>query len=719
MGHHRKPVHARTKTFGRSEIGAIRAPSFYAALIVVTGILTYANSIGGPFIFDDLTAIEQNDTIRQSWHHSNAFFPPRQTPVGGRPVVNLSFALNYGLGGLDVVGYHVWNIAVHVACALVLFGIVRRTLLGPRLRNQFLDSANGIAAVSALVWMVHPLLTESVDYVTQRTESMMGLCLLLTLYCAIRARRTIHARRWQTASVLACALGMACKESMAIAPLVVILYDRAFERDSMRDIFRSGGLYYAALAATWIELTLSPRFSVASREIASAAPASLGPPSYSLLDLPSEVGPRTYALNQLEVITQYLRLAAWPRALVIDYGMPRPVAFSDVIPYAFVVGSLIIAAAVAWVRWPRVGFLCVVFVLALAPTSSILPSVTEVGAERRMYVALAALAVLTVIAGHSVLRRQSADLQKPPLMPVGGILAAAVVVSLATRTHYRNVDYATPVLLWRTTVAERPNGRARNTLGILLLREGAHDEAMRNLREAARDYPPAHFILGAELSAAGELDAGVAELRQFITLLPRHSFVPGAEALISRILVTQGKLAEATAFYERALARDPSNADVRGQLADVLFAQNRFDEAIPNYRALLASRPQSAAALNNLGVALAAVGRLDQAIASFEHGVQVDPQSPFLHRYLAQAFLEQGKAHEAELAARDAAGLAPGDPDVHVLLGMALGSEGELEGATDEFRRALQIQPSNSHARDGLARVLRQKLRTTTQRANR
>ena len=218
----RRPVRARTAAQNQSrQAAAARGIAAYVCLIVVAGMLTYANSTTGPFIYDDLTAIRQNDTIRNIWPISRPLSPPRETPVAGRPIVNLSLAINYALGGLDVTGYHVANIAVHIACALVLFGLVRRTLLAPRLNDRFGSSADAVALASALLWMVHPLQTEAVDYVTQRTESMMGLFWLLTLYCSIRARRSAHATGWTVASVLACGIGMACKESMATVPLVV------------------------------------------------------------------------------------------------------------------------------------------------------------------------------------------------------------------------------------------------------------------------------------------------------------------------------------------------------------------------------------------------------------------------------------------------------------------------------------------------------------------
>ena len=146
--------------------------------------------------------------------------PQRDTPVAGRPLVNLTFAINYAAGGLDPRGYRLTNLAIHLLAALTLFGLVRRTLRLPSLAPRFGEQATNLAWVAALIWMLHPLQTETIDYVTQRTESMMGLFYLLTLYCSVRALEG-RPGRWHVAAIVACAAGMACKESMVTAPVMV------------------------------------------------------------------------------------------------------------------------------------------------------------------------------------------------------------------------------------------------------------------------------------------------------------------------------------------------------------------------------------------------------------------------------------------------------------------------------------------------------------------
>src|SRR5262249_17439405 len=153
---------------------ARRALWLRSAVILVAGVAAYANSVSGPFIFDDEATIVENASIRDLGP-SIALFPHREAPTAGRPIVNLSFALNYALGRLNVAGSHAANILIHLACALALFGVVRRTLDLPSMPARLRDGSLDLACAVALVWVVHPLNSEAVDYVTQRTESMMAL----------------------------------------------------------------------------------------------------------------------------------------------------------------------------------------------------------------------------------------------------------------------------------------------------------------------------------------------------------------------------------------------------------------------------------------------------------------------------------------------------------------------------------------------------------------
>ena len=340
-------------------------------MLAIATFVVYWHGLSAPFVFDDRGTIVDNRTIENLWSH-DVFSAPHETPVAGRPVVNVSFALNYAIDGRHVEGYRLTNIGIHVLCALALFGLAWRTSLPVN-----------VALAVALLWALHPLNSEAVNYVTQRTESLMALFYLLTLYCARRAYDD-GARHgwWEAAAVLACTLGMASKESMVTAPLAVVLYDRVFLFDSLRAAFRSRARLYLGLAATWVLL---------------AALVASAPRNLSAGFTAHDADPWTYLLNQAVMITRYLRLSVWPRDLVLYYGWPLPLTLTDVLPQALFVLGLLALTAVTLYRRPRVGILGLWFFLTLAPTSSILPIATEVGAERRMYLPLMAIVALAVV----------------------------------------------------------------------------------------------------------------------------------------------------------------------------------------------------------------------------------------------------------------------------------------------------------------------------------
>lgn len=638
----------------RSRRGPLRLG---AALLILAGTLTYSNSLSGPFLFDDERSIVENQQIRRLWPVWDALRPPRETPVAGRPLVNLSFAVNYAAGGLAVRGYHLFNVTVHLLCALVLFGIVRRTLGSPKVSEKFSGRATTLAWICALVWTLHPLQTEAVNYVTERTESIMALFFLLTMYCSIRAEATerprplpgakpvpaahvgagphvnqvtstekgspLGAGRWEAAAIVSCLLGTACKESIVTAPVVVLLYDRVFLFESFRQSWGTRWRLYVGLAATWLSL----------------AALMLRGPRASSVGFSNGVSMWTYLLNQARVVTHYLRLAIWPRGLVLDYGLPQPLTIGQVLPSILLVLSLLALTVIWLARQPFWGFLGAWFFLTLAPTSSFVPISTEVGAERRMYLPVAAIVVLAVMAGHFLLDRLTAQMEGTRVKrTVGFGLTTAVCALLAFNTIDRNREYQSRLTMARTIVERRPHGRAHFLLGTELLAEGLdHDEAMAHFWESARDYPGARYALGTELVATGKLDEGVQQLQMFIGLLPSHLNVIPARQMIGQVLLAQGKFGAAEEQFNLILQAAPSFADAHGYLGDAFLAEEHLPQAILHYQEFLKARPASARAHANLGLALVKSGRLDEAIAEFRRSLEIDDHYDQAREYLAYA----------------------------------------------------------------------------------
>ena len=581
-----------------------------ALLLAAVALVTYWNGLHAPFIWDDDTAIVTNQSIRDI---PGSLVPPLETPVAGRPVVNLSLAGNFAIGELETTGYHVFNLAVLVACALLLFGIVRRTL---RRHGAFSANApiDGIALAAALVWMVHPLLSETVDYTTQRTESMMGLFFLLTLYAAIRARGNSRGAtmsgspKWTAISILSCAFGMATKESMAAAPIAIVLYDLVFEFDSPGDALAARTILYAGLAATWVELGVImwrwPRSTVGG----------------------TAVSPWIYALNQAQMIARYLWLSIWPRSLVMDYGVPQPLSLGAVLPQAALILAMVAATIVALVRWPGAGFLGAMFFLTLAPTSSIVPIWSEVGAERRMFLPLAALSVLVVVLAARWVEQQRSTTSRR----VAAAAVAIVVAALAIRTVDRNRDYASPLTLWQSVVDRRPQGRARFALANELLSASRTDEATAQLRLAVPDYPDARAGLGTALLVQGQFDEGIRVLDAFVQANPsapnrvpaRVLLAQGHRGLAERAL-TQRNATLAADEARKSVQLDGGNADAHNILGAALASTGDLAGAIPEFQAAVRINPQHPSAVTNLARAISLAQQTRRSGAT-----STDPQHP-------------------------------------------------------------------------------------------
>src|SRR4051812_31056469 len=222
-----------------------------AALLAIVAAICYANALGNPFVLDDTDGIIQNTHIRQLTPLREVLTAPPQSVVAGRPVVGISLALNYAWGELTPFSYHLVNLIALWTTALLIFGIVRRTLRLPSMRKEFEDFADGLALIVAMIWMVHPLQTELVNYVVQRSESMMGCFYLLTLYAALRAMTERRPIAWTVTAIAASLLGMATKESMATAPLMVLLFDVVFVSGSLAESLKKRAGLYGGLAATW------------------------------------------------------------------------------------------------------------------------------------------------------------------------------------------------------------------------------------------------------------------------------------------------------------------------------------------------------------------------------------------------------------------------------------------------------------------------------------
>jgi tetratricopeptide (TPR) repeat protein len=656
-------------------------PALLAGCVITAAtVAAYAGTFSVPFLFDDVPSISENPTIR---HLAAALRPPEQSTVGGRPVLNLTLAADYAAGGSAVWIYHATNLAIHVLAALTLFAIVRRTL-----RALAIGCATPAAFSAALLWALHPLQTESVTYVIQRAESLMGLLYLLTLYCFVRSvgARGPGARLWQAACALACLAGMATKEVMVSAPLVVLLYDATFAAGSVRAALRGRAPLYCLLAATWGVLAL---LVLSTHGRGGTAGFATG------------VAWWRYALAQGPAIAHYLRLCVWPHPLVFDYGRTLAPASPGDLPGILAVAGLLVATAWALLRRPALGFLGACFFLVLAPSSSFVPVATETMAEHRMYLALAPVVIVAVAAAWRWLGR----------FALAACLALAAV--LLAVTWQRNEAYSSAESLWRDVVARRPaNDRAQFDLGCALVAvPGRLDEAVVHFREALSlnpDYIEAHYNLGKALDALGRKTEAIAQYEEALRL--NYTQVDAHFCLGRDLEGIPGGLDRAVAEYEAAVRLQPDFAEAHLSLGVALEkVPGRSGEAISQYEEALRLDPGLFVARLDLAGALQAVpGRLGDSIAQYEEALRLRPDSAEAHfRFGTALNAAAGRLNEAVAQYGEALRLKPDFADAHYGMGSALVAiPGRLDDALAQFQEALRLRPDYAEARCGLGLAL-------------
>lgn len=617
---------ARADPRPRSTTSSWLAP----VLLVVAIVLAYANTLSAPFLFDDAGAVLNNPTIRRLDSLAILQPPADGSTTTGRPVVNFSFALNYAISGESPWSYHVVNLAIHVFAALTLLGLLRRTLPLIRGRNLRAGDSPGPsrassslpALLAASLWALHPLQTESVTCIAQRTESLCGLFYLLTLYAFVRGSAVLQPalaragvrneaehcprpspRLWLGLSVVSCAIGMATKEVMVTAPVIVFLYDRTFVAGSFAAAWRARRGYYLALGGTWFALL----FLLLAGAGARGASAGFG----------LGLTPWTYLLKQCEALVLYLRLSLWPHPLVLDYGSAVVRSVAEVWWQGIFVLVLLAATVWALVRRPVLGFVGAWFFLILAPSSSVIPLVTQTMAEHRMYLPLAALASVFVVALVSRL-----GARVTPLL-------CAVTVAAFAATVARNHTYRDAVAIWTDNVSRFPaNPRGHHNLALALHHAGRVAESHPHFARALEldpAYVTGHFNWAMALLAEARVAEALTQLEATVRLAPEHLEAHRELAVCAE---QAGRVVDLEKHLDAILRLAPDDLAAHRKLGLLQARTERLAPAAGHFRAVLRLVPGDADAHANLGNVLLLGGRVREAIASYEQALRLRPDDP-------------------------------------------------------------------------------------------
>jgi len=664
-------------------------------LIIAAGLLAYASSFSGVFLFDDRHHVIGEQRLESLW-------PLSEVLSRRRPIVDYTIAINHAISGEKPWGYHAVNVGVHLLAALTLFGIVRRTLRLEPLRKRWGNAAPWFALTIGLMWVTHPLLTQGVTYIIQRAESMMGLFYLVTLYCVLRGMDSSRSVLWFVAAVIACAFGMGSKAVMVTAPVMVLIFDRVFLGTSLGEILRRRWGLYIGLAATWSVLWVN---TVAPSVLDSGNRFSYVGFGYK------GITPLEYLQTQFGVLLYYLRLSLWPHPLCLDYYWSPVRSLSAAVPQMLPVLLLVAATVWALFRSPRLGFLGLWFFAVLAPTSSFVP-IKDPIFEHRMYLSLAAVVVLVVFLTHYVLQHISLrfSLTAWTRQGIAAVLVVCAVGALTYGTYERNSLYQNEVEMWRDVRAKQPDSpRAAENLGTALVGAFEMQEAAVVLEEAVRKNPraaEAYNNLGFARITLRQTDQAVDAFRESVRLNPNST---KARRNLGMALRDQGKFDDALGQFAVALRVDPRDHEARLEFANTFQKQGRFAEAVEQYLYIIGEDPENASAWTNLGTAhlnrtqLKAAetgGQIDQqaleeAIEAFRAALRLDPNAANAQNSLGIVHAMRNEMDKATAAFREALLIDPDLASAHYNLANCLVEKEDNEGALRHFAASIRISPNN------------------------
>jgi tetratricopeptide (TPR) repeat protein len=520
--------------------------------------------------------------------------------VNWHPLTWLSFQLDQQVYGwlssrlgrpVYAVGFHLTNLVLHVADALLLFFVLRR-MTGRLGRSAF------VAALFAL----HPLHVESVAWVSERKDVLSTLFWMLTLAAYVLYTERPGWMRYLLV-VLAFGLGLMAKSMLVTLPGVLFLLDYwplwRFHRVSWRRLIGEK-IPLLALSFASAGITL-----FAQRQ---------GGEANSLGDMPPRIA------NALIAYMTYISKALWPVGLVPFYPFPKQLMPAALEAGALLTGVTILVLALARNR----PYLAVGWFWYLGTLVPVLGVVQVLGGhamtDRYTYVPLIGLFILLVWGATEVLNRA----QAPAWAPIAA--GAVLLAGCAAGTWYQVGYWRDSVTLWRHTLEVIPeNYMAHNNLGYEALQKGNVEEAEREYRMAV-EYGPGvelgHFSLGCVLSREGKVEEAVAQYREAARLNPKYR---DAEYLLGATLIWQRKIAEGVPHLEASVNIDPTFFNGRVELGRALYSEGKSAEAVPHFEAALRIDPKSAQAHNDLGLALMAMGDVKGAVAEYEAALRIEP----------------------------------------------------------------------------------------------
>lgn len=570
-------------------------------LIIALGFIAYSNTFHSPFQWDEVAQILENPVIRdldnyisgtKGYTYVSNHYNPR------RSVGYLTFALNYHFGGFRVTGYHVVNLLIHIANAILAYFLVILTFRTPYFSGQ--QSANSdqrsrssdspftihhsrlIALLTALLFISHPIQTQAVTYVVQRFASLAAMFYLLSLLMYIQGRLASgQAGRLAgySLSLLFAVFAMNTKEITFTLPVMLALYEGIFFRSSLKKRFLT--LLPVVLVLVIVLISVSHSGKSLGEMLSDATESTRVQTAMSRGD---------YLLTQMRVITTYIRLIFLPVNQNFDYDYPvertfftLPVFFSFLFLAALLGTAVYLLyrsgqeatgsseqtgaeggrsrndsrSAIHYFRF--IGFGILWFFIALSVESSIIP-IRDVIFEHRVY--LPSVGLFAAITTGVLVAAQRLKMEKVAM----SVLMLAILI-FSGATYARNTVWASKISLWEDVTQKSPNkARGHNNLGIFYSEQGFLDKGSREFQAAIEinpGYSDAHYNLGKYYLASGRMNEALTEFQTAVRLKPDYA---EAHNNLGAVYETLGRVDDAIREYQTSLQINPDHLPARENL---------------------------------------------------------------------------------------------------------------------------------------------------------
>lgn len=688
-------------------------PWLALALIALTAVIIYSNIYQGEFVFDDVRTIEENQTIRGL----SKFLSLKQF-VKPRSIVDLTFALNYRFGGLNVFGYHLVNLIIHIINGVIVYFLAltifrqvrgRRTEDGGNLTcqspiNNQQSSIPLAALFAALIFIAHPIQTQAVTYTTQRYASLAALFFMASVLFYLKGRIIAQNSKLKTQNsklpsfslqpsafyVLCITCGILAfmsKQNTASLPAVILLVEYLCI-DSTWEGWKKklpwiGLAFVLCLTAV---LYVSGAFGVIGR-------------GGNLLEDVSDftrdsrvISRWSYLCTQFSVVVVYIRLLFFPVGQNADDMYPfRSGFFDGLTPLAFLfLAGLVVLAVWRRKKTPVITLAIFWFFITLSVESSIIP-IRDALFEHRLYLPMFGFALAVSYALFYLLSRRELW---------GVITSLGIIIALGTATYQRNRVWQDYVSLWTDVLEKSPhNFRAHANLGIGLYSEQKTKKAISHFLQAIKlrpNYDLAHYNLGLAFERQGALKPAVAYYREALRIKPDYV---KAHVNLGIALAREGNLEEAVSHFLTAIRFKPDSAEAHLNLGIAMERQGNLDGAVQHYSEALRINPGSPDAHYYLGVILARTGNPERAMRHFSGVLERRPDSARAHHYMGALLARQGNIDGAAHHFAEVARIKPGSADARINLGLLLARKGDLRGAVRRLTEALRIDPGSEKAR--------------------